>query len=341
MCKGFLVRTGKTSIASLAQRLNLSTCTVSKILTRSFKGCTYAPETIRRVESMARQQGYRPNLHARSLRTRKSQLIGLILPTAQLHFFGALTESIEVALRSAQYQILVTHSRENPATETEMVRFLLDRGVDGLLWAPVARKVRLDSLGLNDTFPLVLLDSPGCSSKIPLVATDNRAAARDLALRLKQLGHRTMAILSTTEADRSILERLQGIQEVFPSRLHVINTKNEIAAARQAVQVLAKGPRTVTALITLSQTLSFGAISGLRDLGWDIPARISFAGFDDFPLASHWNPPLTVIRQDIGAIARKATDLLLARIQNPTRSSIVERIPPILEWRQSVARVEK
>lgn len=333
------MQTKKTSITSLARRLNLSTCTVSKILTRSFKGCTYAPETIRRVESLARQLGYRPNLHARSLRTQKSRLIGLILPTAQLHFFGALTESIEMALRDAGYQILVTHSRENPAMETEMVRFLLDRGVDGLLWAPVARQVRLGSLGISDIFPLVLLDSPGCSSKIPLVATDNRNAARDLAFRLKQLGHQTVAVLSTTEADRSIWERLQGIQEVFPSHLHVLNTKNEIASARHAVQALAKGPRAVTALVSLSQTLSLGAISGLRDLGWNIPTRISFAGFDDFPLASHWTPPLTVIRQDIEALARKATELLLARIQKPSRSSTVERIPPILEWRQSVAAI--
>ena len=290
---------------------------------------------------MARRLGYRPNLHARSLRTRKSQLIGLLLPTAQIQFFGALTEAIEVAMRSAGYQILVTHSRENPAAETQQARLLLDRGIDGLLWAPVARQVRLGSLGVSDTFPLVLLDNPGCSSRIPLVATDNHTAARELAVRLTQLGHRTVAVLSATGADRSIEERLQGLREVFPTHLHVLNAKNEIAAARQAVQVLAKGPRNVTALVTLSQPLSLGAISGLRDLGWEIPHRISFAGFDDFPLASHWTPPLTVIRQDIEAIARTATDLLLARIQKPSRASVVERIPPILEWRQSVAQVGK
>lgn len=335
------MRPKRVTMDDVARRLNLSTCTVSKILTRSFEGCTYTPKTIRRVESMARRLGYRPNLHARSLRTQKSRLIGLLLPTAQIQFFGALTESIEMAMRSAGYQIMVTHSRENPAAETQQARLLLDRGIDGLLWVPVARQVRLGSLGVSDTFPLVLLDSPGCSSQIPLVATDNHNAARELAVRLKQFGHRTVAVLSATGADRSIEERLQGIRAVFLSHLHVLNAKNEIAAARKAVQALAKGPRTVTALVTLSQPLSLGAISGLRDLGWEIPHRISFAGFDDFPLASHWTPPLTVIRQDIETIARKATNRLLSRIQEPSCSSVVERVPSILEWRQSVARVEK
>lgn len=335
------MHTKRPSIASLARRLALSTCTVSKILNRAFDGFTYAPATIRRVERMARRMGYRPNLHARSLRTRKSQLIGLLLPTAQIQFFGALTESIEMAMRAAGYQILVTHSREDPATETQQARLLLDRGIDGLLWAPVGRQVRLGSLGLSDTFPLVLLDRPGCSSRIPLVATDNRNAARDLAIRLKQLGHRAVAVLSTVGTDRSIPERLQGIREIFPSHLHLLNTKNEIAAARHAVQALESAPRAVTALVTLSQTLSLGAISGLRDLGWEIPERISFAGFDDFPLASHWTPPLTVIRQDIETIARRATDRLLSRIEEPSRSSVVERIPPVLEWRESVAQVGK
>lgn len=324
--------------ADLARRLRLSTCTVSKILSRSFDGFTYSKRTIARVERLARELGYRLNVHARSLRTRRSQMVGLVLPTAQQSFFGTLTEYLEVELRKAQYEVIVAHSRENAATEESLVRSLAARGVDGLLWAPVGSSVRLDALGVDPAFPVVLLDRPGCSPTLPLVATDNLAATRTLGLRMRELGHRTVVALSAPRRDRSMAERVEGLRSVFRSGLQVLSMANDSAVAHQAVLGLRKRRRGLTGLVSLAESLSLGAVAGLRDLAWDVPRQVSFAAFDDFPLSTHWTPPITLVRQDVPGIARRAVEILLARMRHPQPGSApVARIPAILEWRQSVA----
>ena len=89
-------------------------------------------------------------------------------------------------------------------------------------------------------------------------------------------------------------------------------------------------------LFALSESLAIGALLGLRDLELRIPEDLSFAAFDDFPLASHWSPALTVIRQDIAGLARAAADLLFKRIQAPHDSFAPIRIKASIEWRSSV-----
>lgn len=323
-------------MAELARRLQLSTCTVSKILNHAFDGFTYAPETIRRVEAMARKLGYQPNVHARSLRTRRSQMVGLILPSGQLSFFSALTEGIETELRKAGYQVLVAHSGENVRTEGELVRILLARGVDGILWAPVRSKVRRAEAGLEEAFPLVLLDRPGHPDSIPLIATDNRKSAAGLAARIHEAGHRRITLFSAPRGDRSMEERVEGFTSVFGGEVEVLNMENTPAAARRAILEIRDGSRQPTVLAALSQALSMGALAGLRETRVEIPRQMSFSGFDDFPLAACWNPPITVVRQDIPGLAALAAEVMLNRIQGKMTLAPTPRVPGVLDWRESV-----
>ncbi len=322
----------------VARRLSLSKCTVSKILSRAFDGFTYAPATIRRVEKMARHMGYQPNIHARALRTSRSHLIGLALPTGSLPFFGILTECLEAELRAVGYQVLVAHSRNDPRTEREIIRSLVARGVDGLLWMPVRTRFEARVLGLDPHFPVVLLDRPLISTRLPLVATDNHAATQELAHRLVALGHSSVAAFNAPRADRSMVEREEGLRSVLGRGLFVLNMDNDPTAARKAVGKIVTSHRPFTALVTLSEPLSIGALAGLRDAGWGIPDRISLAAFDDFPLAAQWSPPITAVRQDLPRIAAAATAMLLARLRHPASLPPSVRIPALLEWRESVTR---
>lgn len=333
------MRPKRVTMDDLARRLGVSKCTVSKILNRAFDGFSYAPATIRRVEKMARRMGYQPNTHARALRTRRSHLVGLALPTGSLPFFGVLTECIEVELRAAGYQVLVAHSRNHPQTEREVIRSLVARGVDGLLWIPVCTRFDARAFGLDPRFPMVLMDRPGLSSRLPLVATDNRAATEELGRRLATLGHSSVAALNAPRSDRSMVEREEGLREVLGRGLFVLNMDNDPAAAREAVGKLVASRHRFTALVALSEPLAIGALAGLRDAGRSIPGQVSFAAFDDFPLASHWNPPITVMRQDLPRIAATATTALLSRLRDPVSLPASARIPAVLEWRESVARV--
>lgn len=330
------MKSSRVTISHLAKTLDLSVCTVSKILNRSFNGFTYAADTIARVDALAQKLGYRPNSHARGLRTRQSGLVGFILPTAQIALFGALTDRLEMELRARGYQVMIAHSRNDTGAERELIAEFLARGIDGLVWIPASLKVVPEKSGLPPSLPVVILDRPGCTSAIPFVATDNRESARALARRIYDTGHRTVEVINAPAGDRAMSERLQGIKDVFGQGMSVTNIANETEPARAATVGLFENQSRPGLLFALSEPLAIGALSGLRDLHLRIPEDLSFAAFDDFPLASQWSPPVTVVRQEIDQLASAAAQLLVGRIKHPRKSFSSVRIPASIEWRGSV-----
>lgn len=338
----FIMRSSRVTITELARSLDLSVCTVSKILNRSFKNSTYAQETIRRVNEKALAMGYRPNPQARSLRTRQTMLVGFLLPSAQVSLFGALTDQIEMQLRPHGYQVLIAHSRNDAAMERELVASLMARGIDGLIWIPSQDQLTLSDAGLSPDSPVVILDRPGCGGGLPFVATDNRRASADLAKRMYDLGHRRLFVLNAPEGDRSMTERFQGLVDVFGKEIQVVNLANDSSQAKDAViQFLQTESERPDALVALSELLAIGALAGLRDLELKVPEEISFVAFDDFPLASHWSPRLTLIRQDVENLAASVVQMILQRMAKPTARWKDIRVPAALEWRESVVAPRK
>lgn len=327
----------RVTILELSRILGLSTCTVSRVLNRSFVGFTYAEETIKRVEKCAAKMGYVPNAQAKGLRMNKSMLVGLVLPSAEVGVFGALTHRLEVDLRKQGYQLLITHTRNEASVEKELIRTMLARGIDGLLWIPSRMVVRPAAMGLRLPFPVVIVDRPHCSTKIPFVATDNRAASRLLAERISACGHRQLAAVNAPHGDRSMQERLQGLADVYGGNLHVTDIPNDAAEAKRAVLALLEQPGPPSVIVALSESLAMGALSALREKNLDLPADISFASFDAFPLSDYWHPPITLIRQDLDRVASESVRLLLKYIANPGLPVENLRIPAALEWRESVA----
>lgn len=296
--------------------LGLSTCTVSKVLNKSFDGFSYAPSTIRRVEALAKKRGYIPNIHARSLRTKRSMIAGLVVPSGIPFFTGTLVECIESTLRENGYDTVVGHSTSALDNEKHLLKNVLGRGVDGLLWIPYSDKLTPENIGVSEEFPLVILDRPGCSNRFPTVITDNPAASRELALELASLGVKEVAVLTSDCGDRSISERESGVVEVFRSRVKRHLASNEIEAARQACAKILptlKG----RSLLCLTQPLAMGALQAMRDLALRPGVEVGFACFDSLPLCEIWHPSLCRVEQDIEALAREGVRLLLDKIRDP------------------------
>ena len=316
----------RPTVSSLARELGLSTCTVSKILTRSFDGFSYAPATIRRVEALANKKGYVPNIHARSLRTKRSMTVGLVVPSGLPFFTGTLVECIEGALRQNGFETIVGHSTEDPEKERHLIKNILGRGVDGLLWIPYSNQLKPERAGISRTFPLVILDRPGCSDRFPAVVTDNRTASRELAIALVAMGVREVAMLTADCGDRSIGEREEGVVQVFGSRLRRHLSPNNIEAAKRvAARILPslKG----RSLLCLAQPLAMGALQAMRDLALSPGAEIGFACFDSLPLCEIWHPSLCRVEQDIEALACEGVRVLLEKIHHPnTRHPLEIRI---------------
>lgn len=326
----------KPTISSLAKELSLSTCTVSKILNRSFDGFTYAPATIRRVEKLAARNGYVPNVHARSLRTRKSMTVGLVVPSGIPYFTGALVEEIEKQLRPFSYETIVGHSTSEAASEAKLLRAMLAKGVDGLLWIPNGKTLRPRDLEINKQFPLVLLDRPGCSNTFPTVITDNKAASEDLARRVRALGHKSVFMLTAPSDDDSIVEREEGIAAVFGSKITRLDADNTVEGASRLVEERVRKLRGGV-LVCLTQNLALGAFSALAKNNLAIGSEVGFASFDALPLCEIWQPSLTRIEQNLELLAVESVRLLLEKTQNPASKQPLEvRIAAHLAWGTSV-----
>lgn len=328
--------TQRVTLAVLAKSLKLSTCTVSKILNKSLKGVRHAPETIRRVEEAAERMGYRANAQARALRTRRSQLIGFLLPSAQTSVFGELTDRLEFELRAFGLHLLIGHSRNSADEEARLLSMFLSHGVDGLLWIPSRERLHLADYQLPKGFPVVVLDRPASCAGAVHVITDNRKSSRLLAQRIYDHGHRHVAVLNSSPGDRSMKERLAGIEDVFGASLTVADGENTAEAGRGAADRWFEEPWSFTALVALSEPLAIGALGAMRDHDIAAPHGLSFAAFDDFPLAAHWSPRITVLRQDIPSIARVAVARLSALLADPGSPVESVQVPAILEWRDSV-----
>lgn len=326
------------TISALARNLGLSTCTVSRVLNKAFKGFTYAPETIRRVEEEAARLGYRPNPQARALRTKRTGLVGFILPSARVSVFGELTDRLEYELRTRGYHLLISHSRESADEETYVMQAFLSQGVEGMLWIPLRARVKLESRDVPAHFPMVILDRPSCCPGVSHVTTDNRAAGRMLASRIGEAGHRHVAVINAPRGDRSMKERCEGFRDVFGTDLQVCVVDNDIEQGRAAGQKLCdKNRRSFTALVALAEPLAIGALAALRDCEVRVPEDLSFASFDDFVLAGHWTPRITALRQDVAEIARRAVEILTERFKTPGLDPEHIRIPVQMHWRDSIA----
>jgi len=332
----YMVLKKKATVSSLARELGLSTCTISKILNRSFDGFTYAPETIRRVEKAAKQNNYIPNTHARSLRSKRSMTVAVAVPAGIPYFSGALVENIQRELRPLGYETLVGHSTDEVSQESKLIQTLMGKGIDGLLWIPHGKHLRPKDLGIADTFPLVLLDRPGCSPRFPTVITDNEAASLDLARHIRDAGHGSVVMLTAPGDDDSIREREAGIRKIFGRKVTQINSANDLEDARKAVAAVATEIGEAV-LVCLSQNLALGALTALMERGVIPGVDVGFASFDDLPMCEIWQPSITRIQQNLELLAKEATRLLMEKMRDPECQQPLEvRIPAKLTWGSSV-----
>ncbi len=192
--------------------------------------------------------------------------VAVAVPGGIPYFSGALVENIERKLRPLGYETLVGHSTCEISQETKLIRTLMGKGIDGLLWIPHGKKLRPKDLAIADTFPLVLLDRPGCSHRFLTVITDNEAASLDLARHIRDAGHGSVDMLTAPGYDDSIREREAGIRKIFERRVTQINSANDMEDARKAIAAVATEIGE-SVLVCLSQNLALGALMALMERG--------------------------------------------------------------------------
>ena len=310
----------------------MSVATVSRVLNDS--GPVHE-DTRERIRAVARALRYVPDSAARSLITRRTETLGVVLPDLSGEFFSEVMRGLDQAARRRGYHVLVSSSHADRAEIEAAVRAMMGR-VDGLVvMAPDVDAAAL-AANLPESLPVVLLNSGlggeegavagAASASIPfdVVDVDNYGGARGAVRHLAAMGHARIAIIKGAERNHDARERLRGYRDAVlgagleaPPRWEIAGDFTEGAGHEAARRLLKMRPRP-TAIFAANDTMAIGALSALREAGVLVPDEMAVVGFDDIPLARYMSPPLSSVHVDIVRLGGRAVERLLEVVAEGT-----------------------
>lgn len=302
------------TIRDVAAAAGVSVATVSRVFNR--KG-PIREETFRRVMDVAAAMQYVPHAGARSLSTRSTRTIGVVLPDLHGEFFSEVIRGIDLAARERGYHVLLSGShadREEMHAVVQAVRGL----VDGL----IVMSPDLDANALIEELPrglpVVLLNAK--TDARASITIDNAAGAREVVKHLASLGHRRIAFLSGPAHNADAEQRRRGFRTGARTHgieaLEVEGNFTEDSGYEAIAKVLAAAERP-TAVFAANDSMAIGALSALRDAGVRVPEQMALVGFDDIPIARFLDPPLTTVKVPIAELGRRGLQILLESAETP------------------------
>jgi len=327
-------RRERPTLKDLAGHLNLSPSTISLVLNHSPVADAIPEETHQRVFAAARELGYRPNYIAVSLRSQRTNSIGVLVPEISDPWAAEIVSGIESHLLAKGFHYLVTsHRRSTQHLLEDDLDLLTRRGVDGLIL--VATEVKEAPL-----LPAVVISGHRRVAGLSNVVIDHDRAARLALTHLKELGHRRIALFrgqpgssDTEDRSRAIFKAASSLGVEIPKDLTLQLSgegEDEVFTPDAAYQegyafgkkLLGRRVSTAlgfTALFAFDDASAIGAIRAFLDAGLTVPDDVSVVGFDDIQNAAFYNPRLTTVRQPLREMGRIAAEVLLERITAPSQ----------------------
>lgn len=319
-------------LIDVAERAGCSTATVSRALNEPDK---VKPAVRSRVFEAMRELNYRPNSAARALRSHRTRIMGIVIPTLNHAIYAGLVEAMQQRLAAEGYSLLVATSEYDGMREEAQARLLVDRGVEGIAF--VGDCHRDDLYGFLEEIPYVNTYVFHADSSHPCVGFDNRRASTDLAEFLIGLGHREFGVISAIVAgnDRAS-ERVAGVRTALESHGLRLSAKAvyerpySILSGREGLRYLLSLRPSPTAIVCGNDVLAMGAIVECRSAGIKLPEQISIVGFDDLEFAAHLDPPLTTMQVPAVEMGERAADYLLERAKGKVGLQSIHLEPKLI-----------
>jgi DNA-binding LacI/PurR family transcriptional regulator len=307
----------RASIKDIARMAQVSHSTVSRALRESPLVNAKTAEKIRRI---AAESGFRASAVARSLATRRTHTIGVVVTNIADPFVAEVVSGIEEEAIAHDYSVFLANCNADPERELKVVQSFEDRRVDGIVVTASRVGALYASVLEQMQIPIVLLNNQHPSRFAHSVLIENLEASRRAVRLLVELGHRRIAYIGDRFGYGSDSERFSGYRSAldeadipFQPELFVHGDgKAEGGAA--AVEKLLAALQPPTAIFCYNDMTAIGALKAIRAHGLTSPGDISLVGFDDLPLALYMDPPLTTVRQPKHEMGRLAMQLLLKLI---------------------------
>lgn len=307
------------TIKEIARRANVSGSTVSRVLNDG-----YASEEVRqRVMKVIEETGYIPSEQAKSLRTRKTKAIGVVVPRLNTDTSGRFVNALNDELDKAGYQIILANTNLDPKKEIENLKLLKSRQVDGIiLLATHSDRELLDTIeGLNVPFLAVGQQIP----HIPSIVNDDYHAAKDITSLLIKKGHEKIAFIGVPEEDPAVgtirklgyLDTLKDYQLAHEQQWIAEANFDFETGYRAMKQIIQTSDTLPTAVLAVTDKIGIGAMQYLKDEGFIIPDDIAIVGMGNATMSKYVEPPLTTIDFLNEQTGIEASSLILNLIQKP------------------------
>lgn len=298
------------TIRDVARRAGVSVTTVSRALNGTGP---VSDEARRRVEAASAELRYMPHGTARSLITRRTDVLGVVLPDLSGDLFGEVIRGMPPRAQERGYHLLLSSSHDGQR-EIELAVGAMRGRVDGMIvMSPDVSGAEL-AKSLPPDVPVVLLDCDVSGTDFPAINVDNFGGARQMGRHLVGLGHRRVAMVTGSAASFDARERLRGFRAALAESAGVEGVEapgdfTEAGGYRAALALLA-GPHPPTAIFCANDAMAVGAISALRVAGRRVPDDVAVAGFGDVPPGRYLSPSLSSVRVDVSQMGARAVELL-------------------------------
>jgi LacI family transcriptional regulator len=306
------------TIRDVARLARVSVPTVSGVLngTRNV-----SQKTSLRVRTAMAALDYHPDQVARSLRSRRTQTIGFVIPDVTNPFFTDVLRGVEDAARQNGYSVILCNSNEDPEIERKRLATLYSRRVDGVLIAPTDFR-SVTERPLRKDFPLVYVDRipPGFSGAA--VVTDNLGAAYEATQYLISLGHRRLAIITGPLNISSGRDRLEGFRRALQEENlplpeeHLRQGDFQLESGYLQTQELMRLKNLPTAIFSCNNKMTLGLMRALRQLNIGCPEHVSVFSFDDLEWAANFSPRLSTVAQPTYELGRLSMEMLVRKMKH-------------------------
>ena len=327
------------TIKDVARRANVSVATVS----RALNGHEHVADAVRRrVVSVANELRYSPHHAARSLSSRRTHTIGVVLPDLHGEFFSELMRGIDQVACEHGLHLLVSSYHGLPEEQGVALRAMRGR-VDGLLvMSPYVGDADYLTGNMSASLPAVLINTHLPEAGFGVLSIDNYGGARTMVRYLVDSGRSRIAFIAGPDNNFDAHERLRGYRDALAEALPkakpwVLPGAFDEASGHRAGHVLLESQQRPDAVFAANDMMALGCLFAFNQAGLRVPDDIALAGFDDIPLARYVHPALTTMRVDIAALGGRALRALLARTDKGAPQPAQPLLPPELIVRESTA----
>ncbi|HOJ10827.1 MAG TPA: LacI family DNA-binding transcriptional regulator [Clostridiales bacterium] len=309
-----------TKLVDIAKHLNISVSTVSRVINGKDR---VSDETREKVLNAIKEFNYQPNEIARSLRSRSSMTIGVILPDISNEFFALLIKGAEAVAKNNGYLVILCNSDYDETMEKEYLNMLAQKQVDGIIVATVCRDGEYFDKILNGSIPAVFVDNlPQVKRNYNFVTIDNEKASYDLTKYLISSGYKDIAIITGKLQETSAIERLDGWKKAMNDSGVKVNNDFigigdfKIESGYKTMKKMLELNKKPQALLAANNYIAYGAVKAIREKGLRVPEDVyvvCFDATDETGLMSIRLPSMIQPAEKIGEIA---LEIIIKRIDN-------------------------